>query len=113
MAKVAYTTTEPRQRVGFDDLKANGKGFCRVYKGTDGKLKFKVDKEAAKSYAASTVGVYQLDVHYTTNGRILFPSKAVLELRKDLVADKHMTKEQATKVVPGKFGTFWVNEAAE
>jgi len=109
MAKVAFTVTEARTNVGFDNLTANTKVYVRYYTGLKGQPKFATSEKPADSYPASTKGIYQLDAHKTAKGRILFPQKAILELRKDLVAEKHFTKDEVVKVQPGRFGTFWYN----
>lgn len=109
MAKVSHVvTTSTRQQGGFDNLVANAKVFQRVYKGQKGGLKFQTI-ESSDGVPASTIGVYQLEAHKTTKGRILFPTASVVEFRKDLVADKVMTAKEAEKVIPGKFGTFFVS----
>lgn len=111
MAKVAFAVTETTVRsAGFDNLTANTKVFTRVYKGTQGGLKFQTTEAQPKSYPASTVGVYQLEAHKTAGGKILFPPKSILELRGDLVKDKILTQKDAELVVPGRFGTFFVND---
>lgn len=109
MAKVAHVvTTSTRQQGGFDNLQVNTKVFQRVYKGQKGGLKFQTI-ESSEGVPASTLAVYQLDAHKTAKGRILFPTASVVEFRKDLVADKVMTAKEAEKVIPGKFGTFFVS----
>lgn len=107
MAKIAFAVTEvARGAAGFDNLTANTKVFTRAYIGTNGQLKFETKSEL-KTVPSSTKAVYSLDAHKTANGRILFPTKSVAELRTDLVKDKIVSSKDAEFVKPGKFGNFW------
>lgn len=113
MAKIAYKASEVAARVGFDDIKANTKRNVRVYKGTDGSLKFATTEADKTVFPKSTVGVYQLEAHLTAGNKVLWPTKSVAELRADLVKDKILTQQEVGNVKPGKFGNFWYDKDAK
>ena len=111
MAKVAFAVTQSTRKVGFDNLAPNTKVFTRVYWGQKGGLKFTTSEDQAEYYPESTILIAQHEAHKTAKGKILFTPKAILDLRKDMVNDKIITREQADNVKPGRFGTFWYDGA--
>ncbi len=111
MAKRNFAVTQ-RATSAIGDLEQNTLVSIRAYTAQDGSLKFATDRDPLKAtFPASTIAVFDVKVHVNKGGKVLFPTKAMDELKKDLLEAKLVDKKEVERLRPGKYGQVFIEGA--